>query len=527
MIFFNGKVYTKKSFFQAICLQDGKIVDYGTNDTILKLYPHEETWDLKERLMLPGFIDSHMHLLNYAMNKDYIDLKEATSIAMIVLLLKEYLKNHPNRIMAFGYNDENCSDGRLINRFDLDQISSEIPIIVKRVCGHIACVNSKALLQSAIPPLSSISFGQIDVDEKGELLGIFREQALEYLDWKPVLSVSEIKDFIKSALIDANACGLTSISTNDMSEDEEEAEKILKAYQELEKENHLTIRINHQVTFTNTTFLTKLNACFQTSSFLKMGPIKLFMDGSLGGKTALLKTHYLNSEEKGILCLDLNQFENMLIYCKKHRRQIIVHAIGNKAIDICLDYYKKYQDSRNSLRWGIVHVQITDEEIMHKFALQQICGFVQPPFIMSDMELVKRRVPQDLVSTSYLFSTLARITPTGFGSDCPVEDFNPLLGIYAMVTRANWEYRQFYQLSERQTVEEAVLGYTKTNAYLTFEENLKGEIKKGYMADLVVLDQDIFSIPQKDIKNVKVEMTIVNGKIVYEREKNDAKKLLF
>ncbi|MGD9887600.1 MAG: amidohydrolase, partial [Bacilli bacterium] len=363
--------------------------------------------------------------------------------------------------------------------------------------------------------------------ENGELLGILREQALDYLDWKPEQSVSEIKDFIKSALIDANACGLTSISTNDLNEDETEAGKILKAYQELERDNHLSIRINHQVTFTDTTILSKLNSCLQTSSFLKMGPIKLFMDGSLGGKTALLKTPYLNSKEKGILCLDLEQFEKILIYCKQHHRQIIVHAIGNEAINICLDYYKKYQDSKNSLRWGIVHVQITDEEIMKKFALQHICAFVQPPFICSDMELVKKRIPQDLISTSYLFSTLAKITPTGFGSDCPVEDFNPLLGIYAMVTRANWEYRQFYHLSERQTVEEAVLGYTQTNAYLTFEEDWKGEIIKGYAADLVVLDKDIFSIPQKEIKNVKVEMTIVNGKIVYEREKNDAKKLLF
>ncbi|MGD9604988.1 MAG: amidohydrolase [Bacilli bacterium] len=522
MILYNGKIYTSDGFFQAIFFQNKIIIDFGFDEEILKKYPLENKINLNGRLVIPGFIDSHMHLFNYSINKSQLDLRSAKSINQVIELGKKFLQLNSQKIIAFGYNDVNFEEKRLLNRFDLDQISNDIPIIATRICGHIVSVNTRALEIANISKGSRIPLGQIDIDQNGVPLGILREKAIELLKLDDSLTIAQIKTILLQGIADANACGLTSIGTNDLSENEQEATLILQAYQELENEGRLNIRINHQITFQETSVLSKLFSLPLHSSLIKMGPLKLFMDGSLGGKTALLKDSYLDTHEKGILCLDLLKFDELLLYCKQTKRQIIVHAIGNEAIDLCLNHYKKFQDDDNTLRWGIVHVQITDKDILEKFAKQKICAFVQPPFIISDMELVKKRISKTLVESSYLFGSLAKITATGFGSDSPVENFNPLIGIYANVTRANWDNTQEYLPSEKQTVFQALQGYTETNAFLTFEEKNKGKIKRGYFADLVVLHEDIFIIPKQDIKNVKVDLTIMNGEIIYERGKQNA-----
>lgn len=522
MILYNGKIYTPEGFSQAMCIENGIIKNIGTNEEVNNYNMNHTKIDLKGRLVVPGFIDSHMHLLNYAISKTRLDLTHAKSIDEVISLGKNFIKDHPQGFVAFGYNHELFSEKRLITKYDLDQISKEVPIIVKRVCGHIASVNSAVLISANIFKNAFVTLGQIDLNGEGEPTGVLREDAMDLINWNDNLTIEKMKALLLVAIKDANAVGLTSIATNDINRDFETNETVYEAFSQLLQEELLHVRINHQITSTNKKVLNHFFEKPNQSNHIKVGPLKLFMDGSLGGKTALLKENYLHDSQKGILCLDLNVLDELLAFCKQNKRQVIIHAIGNKAVDLCLDHFLKFQDEENSLRWGIVHAQITDQDVLDKMKRQHICAFVQPPFVISDMNLVTNRVSKELVSSSYVFKTLSQNVPTGFGSDSPVEDFNPLIGIYAMVTRANWDYNQFYNLKEKQSVSEALDGYTKHNAYLTFEETFKGQIKKGFLGDVVVLSEDIFTMNEEAIKNVKVDCTIVGGEIVYMREKNHA-----
>ncbi|HEY8361985.1 MAG TPA: amidohydrolase [Tissierellaceae bacterium] len=538
-ILVNGKVYTvdnKRSIKEAIAIKNGIIADIGTNEEILSLKnDNTEIIDLKGKLILPGFNDSHMHLVNLGYTLSKVSLYGVSSLDEIGKRIYEYIEENKLKkgtwIMGNGWNQDYFQDEkRFPTRYDLDKISTEYPIVITRICGHVIVANSLALkLLNITKDTPQVEGGYIDVDEYGEPLGIFREKAI-YIVFNSLPSPSneEIKRMIKKAVKELNKQGITSVGTDDFGAlPNRDYKQILKAYFELKDNKELNVRVNEQCLLgTKDEFTSFLEEGYNTSwgdENFRIGPLKILLDGSLGARTAALTKPYNDQHDTiGILTMEEEELYDLVEFAHKNNTQLAIHAIGDRAIYVAMEgierALKKY--TRNNHRHGIVHCQITDEVLLNKFKELELIAYIQPIFLDYDWKIVRDRVGEELEKTSYNWKTLVnKRVNIACGSDAPVETFNVLYGIYEAVTRMdlNGNPKGGWLPEQKLTVEEAVYGYTMGGAYSTFEENIKGSIEKGKLADLVVLSRDIFEIPKEEIKDVEVEMTIFNGKIVYEK----------
>jgi predicted amidohydrolase YtcJ len=366
------------------------------------------------------------------------------------------------------------------------------------------------------------------VDNDNEPLGIFRENALGLIyNALPNPTVEEIKDLILKAVNDLNKCGITSVGTDDFeSLPGKDYEKVIKAYKELKEENKLNMRVYEQCLLPSKNKLLEfLEKGYKTGlgdENFKIGPLKILLDGSLGARTAALNQPYSDCPSaEGIVTLTQEELDEIVDLAHKNNMQLAIHAIGDRTMYMAFNSIEKLikENVKENYRHGIVHCQITDEYLLNKFKELDVIAYIQPIFLDYDWHIVKDRVGEKREKTSYNWKSLInKGVKTANGSDAPVETFNVLKGIYEAVTR-----KDLYGLPEggwlpdqKLTVKEAVYGYTMGGAYASFEENIKGSIEKGKLADLVVLSEDIFSINEDMIKNVNVEMTVFNGKIVHE-----------
>lgn len=516
----NAKIWGKDKL-QGILIDKEKIIEILDSDVLCEKYQNIKIYDAKGRRVIPGLNDSHLHLISYAKLNKQLRLNNAKSITEVIDFGREYLKANPNTKVLIGklYNDNNFIEKRILVKEDLDKISTDIPIIFSRVCGHICTINSKAIDVLGLNPDIKVPGGTLDVKD-GKLTGVLRENAMNLREpiYNKDNSVESYKRLIIDAIKDANKVGLTSLQVNDINGDIEEAKMIFNAYVELANEGKLNARINHQITFEDVNVLdTFLKFAKFRDDYLKVGPLKLFIDGSLGAKTAALFDNYLDDTQNGIICLSEVNLTTLVDYATSNNLQVIIHAIGDRGISIVLDEFARVNKGQNDNRNGIVHVQITSKEILERFKELQVCALVQPIFINTDMFMVYDRVSKDLGNTSYAFNTLYKTTPTSFGSDAPVEGFNPFLNIYHAVTRKDLSEKHSYIEEEALSVEDSINAYTYNSAFMSFEESFKGKIEVGYLADLVVLDKDPYMIIPTMIKDINVDCTIVGGRIVYEK----------
>ena len=519
MLLLTNALLKGKEELQGILIENEKIIEIADTNNLLKKYPNVKRYDVNGRRVLPGLNDSHLHLIGYSRLKRNVRLENARSIDEVIELGRKYLESDPEIIIGNLYNDNNFKEKRLLLKEDLDLISKEIPIIFYRVCGHICTINSKAIELLNLDTNIKVEGGSLD-SKNGELTGVVRENAMDVLNplYNKEFSVEDYKDFILDGIKDANMVGLTSLQPNDISGSLKSGMKVYQAYKELAEEGKLNARIYHQITFDNVEDLDSfLNFVDYENDYLKIGPLKLFIDGSLGARTAALYDNYINDIQNGIICLTKENLNEFVSYMENRNGQIIIHAIGDRGIDIVLNEFERVNKGKNENRNGIVHVQITSKEILNRFNELKICALVQPIFINTDMFMVYDRVSEELANTSYAFKTLNDATFTSFSSDAPVESFNPFLGIYHAVTRKDLSGKNTYISTEAVDLDTAINAYTVNGAYMSFEEDIKGKVEVGYLADLIVLDDDIYNIDLNDIKGLSVSATIIGGRIVYEK----------
>lgn len=536
LIFLNGKIITMDSLVpkvEALYIKDGKIAAAGGNSEILGYKSEEtETIDLKGKLMVPGFNDSHMHLLNYGSSLLDVNLVEVKSIDEMIRSTKQFIRDNkipPDKLIhGRGWNHDYFSEKRFPNRYDLDKISTTQPVLLSRACGHASVVNSRALQILGITRNTpQVEGGHFDVDENEEPLGIFRENAIGLVS--PLIkepSIEEIKRMIMSAASRANSKGITSVQSDDLlSVTDENFTKVIKAYEELRDEGKLTLRVNEQSRFENIDcFNGFINMGYKTGvgdEYFKIGPLKLMADGSLGARTAYLTQPYSDdSSTSGISVLTQEELDSLITFAHNAGMQVAVHCIGDGAMYMVFNSIEKAQrqNYREDARHSIVHCQITDEVLLNKFREQNVIAHIQPIFLHYDLHIVEDRIGRDRAGTTYNWKgLLQRGVHIACGSDCPVEAFDVLPGIYAAVTRKDLKgYPEGGWLPEQSlTVMEALHGFTLGAAYASFEENIKGSITPGKLADLVVLSEDIFEIDPDRIKDVEVEMTFLGGKRVF------------
>lgn len=523
-LYINGKIASLDShnnFYEAIGINRNTIDFLGSlEEATTKRNTYDQVIDLEGKLMLPGFNDSHLHLLNYGYAMENIDLSTLPSINDMVNYCRDSLTTSPvdpnNWLISRGWNQDTVSEKRFPTRRDLDKISTEIPILFTRVCGHIGICNSKAISLLNHTILETVNS---NIDEE---TGTFQEDALFILlSSIPTPDLKNIKRMIRNSCRNLIANGITSVQSDDLKAlPDQDYKKVIKAYKELREEGNLPVRVYEQCLFINQDeFQTFVNDGFRTGQgddFFKIGPLKLLLDGSLGARTALLREDYNDLPGTvGVGCFKQNELNSFVEFAQKMGFQIAAHAIGDKAMDMILDSIENVKPTqvRDDDRHGIVHCQITDMDIIERMKANNVLGYIQPIFLDTDLHIVEKRVGKRCLET-YAFKTMVdQGVKLCMSTDAPIVDINPFENIYSAVVRKDLKDMPNtpFMPHERLTVTEALKSYTINSAYASFEEKIKGTLEIGKMADMVVLDRDIFTIDEKDIKNIGVEMTIVDG----------------
>lgn len=541
IIFVNGKIYTMVSpedQVEALCVKDGIIVYTGTTKEVLERYDADQIVDLQGKTMLPGMGDSHMHFFAYCQSQTSVDLGGCRTKEEVIAKLAAKAAETPKGEWVRGSNfDESkwlAENDRLPTKADLDKASTEHPIVMKRVCLHTAVVNSMALEKADIG--KDFVFGPgglVELDKDGMPNGVLREQATKIYDEliPDPAKVPEIKEkILKSALAEAASVGLTTVHTY--------AAEIWKYtedfddYLKLDREGALPLRVVIYLdTLYRKPYLTRRQMAdpFRKVSY---GGFKIFSDGSLGSRSAKLLEPYSDAPETdGILVQTQEELNASMLAAYEMGLQPSTHAIGDKGLDCVLNAIEytlqasrehgmteAEQKTRDPFR--IIHAQMATDEMIERMKKLPVVLDLQPVFLETDMHWVAERVGPQRAAYSYRWNTYqkAGLILTG-GSDCPVEPFSPWLNLYTAVARRDFEGRPEggHQPEEKLSVYDALCLFTKNLHYAAGQEEFLGTLEPGKFADLVVIDRNIFTIPEEDIKNIQVEKTYLAGKEVYSK----------
>ncbi len=541
-VIYNAKVYVEKGCYkEAILVEDGYIKAVGDNTEILQAADaacrasdsEKVLIDCKGRTVIPGLNDSHMHFMLLGETHNQAMIEGAKSIDEMVEICRKFAAEHPENVKeglhAMGWNqDEFEGESRFPDRHDLDKISTEYPICLERICGHIVSVNSK-LIEMLDMDSPEFKEGDFLLGEDGKPNGIFTENGCNIAKRIiPDFTLEQRKKIIKETMDYAASLGLTSVQSNDVGTTFMDGPAAFKLLREIYEKGEGKVRYRHQVCFNDLAAFEDYlengefaKGEYPKDSWLTLGPLKLFKDGSLGARTALLKGEYLGQPgNHGLEWISEPDMEKYCQLAKKHNLQVVTHVIGDEAAASTMRCYKNaFVDGKNKLRHALVHCQLTDEEILKDIKDSDILVMAQPIFINYDLHVVEKLVGKELASTSYAFGRMIRDgVHLSYGTDCPVEDCNPFPNIYTAVARkdlSGFPEEGFYP-EERVDVETAIDAYTYESAYAEFMEDVKGRLKPGYYADLVVLDKDIFTCDTEEIKDIKPVLTMVGGQVVYE-----------
>ncbi len=514
---YNGKIYQgEKEFCQALLIENDTIIASGNNKEVeneaLK-YHNVEKVDLKGKCVLAGFNDSHIHLLKYGQQLVRAQLNGCKSRKEVIDFCRNFIKENPNLVKeglrGRGWNQDNFVDGKLLHKDDLDLISKDIPVVLVRVCGHMCCCNSKALELLKIESTDGI----LTENDVNLTTALFSED------------VSILKQLFLEANKIALSLGITSVQSQDVDDLNQQLD-IISLLEDvyLNKEN--LCRYHLQVGFDSVESLKeslgkdlyKFNIADERLTF---GPIKLFKDGSLGAKTALVYAGYIDDKDnKGLEVVNSKEMLEFIKVAEENNLQVIVHAIGDKAIDETSDAFIYTMKKGNKLRHIINHCQITSYELLKKIANHNMLVAYQPIFLQYDLHMAKNRVNKSLLESSYAFKTALEYgVKCSLGTDCPVESLNPFYNLHCAINRQdlNYQPKEGYYPKECLSVQQAIDCYTIGSSFQQFMEDKKGRLKKGYLADYVIIDQDIFTCDKKAIKDIAVLETVIGGKTVYKK----------
>ena len=535
-LFINGEIYSMKKEgekFQSLGVKDGKIVFLGTNDEA-KNVSSKELIDLKGKMMIPGMADAHLHLYAYCQNLTFVDLSKVHNINEMINLMKEKVKNvkKGDWVKGVNFDQSKWKENRFPTLEEMNSISKDNPVIIKRCCLHAVVANSKALEMACIGKnYQAGSGGIVELDKDGMPNGILREQSTKVFDDilpDPLKDIEVQKKIMQDVLNDMSSKGITTIHTY--------AAKIwqynedINIYKNFEKEGKLPLRVTVCIDeLFEPEILTeeKLN---NPNRKVQLGAYKIFSDGSMGSRSAALKSPYSDDpENSGFMLFTQEELNNKILTGYEHGLQPAIHAIGDRALDMTLaaiEYTLKTtkekgmtdEEQKNRLPFRIIHVQMIDDDLLERMKKLPLVLDIQPIFLCTDLHWIEDRIGKERLKGSFALKTMekAGLIQTG-GSDCPVETYEPLKGIYAAVTRQDMEGypTEGFLPEERLSVYEALCMYTKNVPYATGQESVLGTLEIGKFADLTVLEKNLFKIDKKEIKDVKVEQTYVAGNCVF------------
>ncbi|MBR2765677.1 MAG: amidohydrolase [Blautia sp.] len=530
LILYNGCVHPGSGdVAEAVAIRENRIEALGSNEMIRALAsPGCTQIDLGGRCVLPGFIDTHCHVMATGIEAVKLPLRGASSIAELIRRGRAFIEEQhiPEGAWIYGggYDHNVFPEGRQPDRHDLDAISTKHAILIERVCGHIGAANTLALEQAGFDEHTVITGegGIMPRDPDGHLSGVLVETALDVIKRRmPRTTLEEAKAAVRRTFREASRVGLTSMHTDDL--EIAPFDIMYQAYQEIIAEGDATVRIWEEVQCPRPDILNSfLERGLRTGDghpFFKIGNIKLLTDGSLGARTAFMRADYSDdSGNRGVNVYTQEALDEMALLAHRAGMQIACHAIGDGAIAQCVHALgAAWRSDGVDLRNRIVHCQFPDGAMLDEMARNHICADVQPAFVASDYPIVTDRIgSRD--QTAYSWRTmLEKGILIGGSSDSPVETFDPIWGIHCAVNRTDADDLPAggWHPEERLTTAQAVDMFTHAGACLSLEEHEKGRLKPGFLADLAVLDKDIYTVPAEEIRYCRNVMTVSDGRIVY------------
>ena len=520
LIVHNASVYTLDDMAgkaTAFVVDEGKFIAVG-GDELVNSYQAKKVLDLQRLPVYPGFIDSHCHFLKLGLSLQQVDLKGTRSYEEVINRVKDYSKNKELRaIIGRGWDQNDWKNKSLPDKFILDSLFPDIPVALRRIDGHALLVNQKALDMAGINNNTKIKGGTI-IKNNGKLTGVLVDSPISMVtSILPKPSMDDKISALKNAEKIAFENGLTTVSVAGIDKED------IYLIDSLQKAGELQIRVYAMISNNKENmdhFLT--NGPIKTNK-LNVNSFKIYADGALGSRGAALKAPYSDlRSHRGEFITSKDSLGKLAYMLATTPFQMNTHAIGDDANRTILEAYNKALIFSIDPRWRIEHAQIIDTSDISLFN-RKIIPSVQPTHATSDMYWAEERIGADRLEGAYAYKKLLDVTGRiALGTDFPVEEVSPLLTFFAAVARQDenlFPEGGFLHENKLSRIE-ALSGMTKWGAYANFEEDQKGSIEVGKVADFVILDRDILFVKESNILKTRIVATLLNGNIVYSNRIN-------
>ncbi|WP_053367395.1 amidohydrolase [Bacillus sp. FJAT-27245] len=519
-----GPIYTlaeEGEKVEAVLTENGRIIGAGK---LIDLEagpdsPIHKRIDLRGCTMIPGLVDSHIHLIGHGERLIRLDLSGYRTRKETLAAVKEYSMGlKPGEwVIGEGWNENLWEMGEPLTKGELDQLVPDRPVLLKRICRHACVANSVALEAAGVDETSmSPPGGLIEKSPSGQLTGILKDSAQELVySILPEASESYLIRAIKASIKDLYSLGITGVHTEDLNY-YGGFEKTYGVFKRAIKEDGLKFRahllVHHGVL---DDFISHGHTYLDGDEWIEFGAMKIFSDGALGGRTALLSEPYSDTPEtSGVAIFSKEELAELVGKARENQLPVAIHAIGDLAFEYCLDALEA-NPLRGRGRDRLIHAQILRKDLIERAKTLPLVLDLQPVFMLSDYPWVIDRVGEERMRYSYAWKTLLDSgIPCSGGSDAPIEYPNPFHGIAAAVNRT--VNGKAYGIGEALSTFEAVSLFTKGSAYAAFHESDRGMIREGMLADFTILDRDIFSVPKETIHEIKAAMTVIGEEIVFK-----------
>jgi predicted amidohydrolase YtcJ len=517
LILTNGTVYTVDKAFsmaEAIAVKDHRILAVGSTREITEAYRAGQVIDLKGACVYPGWIDAHCHFFGYGMNLNAVDLTGTGSVEEILEVLEAFREKNPGTwITGRGWDQNDWAVKEFPDKYVLDEHFPDTPVLLRRIDGHAAWANSLALDMAGVTSRSAVEGGTVLLRD-GEPSGILVDNAISLVASRiPPPGREEMARALVQAQTNCFRAGLTSVNDAGLSCE------VVELIDSLQRSGALQIRMNTWLSPTEENFTRFVEKGPFRTDHLTINTIKLFADGALGSRGARMIEPY--SDDPGNLGLFVTPLEELEENCRRAYANgfaVATHCIGDAANRETLKIYASILGGKNDRRWRIEHAQVIQPDDFHYFGDFNIIPSVQTTHATSDMYWAGDRLGPERIRGAYAYRQL--LEQNGWlpnGSDFPVEQINPLFGFYAGVVRKDQQGypEDGFQMENALTREQALRAMTIWAARSGFEEDLKGSIEPGKLADLVVTREDLMSAPDSILFGIQVQMTFLGGELVY------------
>ena len=512
---------TKRPTARAFAVRDGRIVAVGSDADIKPLIgPVTRVIDAQGRLVIPGFNDSHVHFLETGMQLSLVDLRTARSPEEFVARIKAFADKLPKGRWILGgkWDHENWTPNNLPTAKLIDAVTPDHPVFIDRLDGHMALANTAAMKLAGIDKsVKDVAGGEIVRDSDGNPTGVLKDAAMGYVGRViPDAPFDAKVAAVEAATRYVASLGITSVQDVSAGTD-------IAVYQEVLRQGKLNTRIYGCSPLGD--YKRWQNTGVQHAfgePMLRVGCLKGFADGSLGATTAWFFEPYKDAPNStGLASDEYPDLVKNTTAADKAGLQVVIHAIGDKANASVFDVFAEAAkaNGERDRRFRIEHAQHLRQQDIPRFASQHVIASMQPYHAIDDGRWAWKRIDEKRIAGTYAFRTLLdKGAVIAFGSDSPVAPIDPILGVYAAVTRRTLDDKNpnGWVPEQKISVLEAVRAFTMGSAYAEYQEDIKGSITPGKVADFLILSQDIFTMDPTKIRDARVALTAVNGKVVYE-----------